>query len=440
MSKADIVNVAISATFVLALKAGASQGDCAQPLTDGPVPAATDCLFILQAAVGTVTCDPECICAPKGTFPIAATDALLCLSRATGQPTSLDCPCATTTTSTTTTTMFTPAECGQFESKIGVGKLSAPFGVAVDSNGNIYAADAGTSKIVKFGPAGAFAQSWGGPGTADGKFFSEDPRGIAVGTGNRVYAGDTGNRRVQFFDSGGGFLGKWGSQCFISQGTSSGCVDPDGNGPLELGDGQFIEPYALATDADGNVYVVDSSNYRIQVFDGDGTFLRKWSIPVVSRAIAIVDGGDVLVTGDHQIFRYDKEGSLLDTFGGFCRLGDGMGCIDPDGIGPLELGDGQMFQWLGMIAGSSNGLFVVDDGNGRTQWLSPGGKFRAKWGSECVLFDGVGCIDPDGPGPLQPGDGQFGGASGVAVHTSGDVLVAEAYNARLQRFACPDLQ
>ncbi|HET9063306.1 MAG TPA: hypothetical protein VFO62_08465, partial [Candidatus Binatia bacterium] len=379
--------------------------------------------------------------APKGSLPIAATDALLCLASATGQIVPFACPCATTTTSTTattTTTLFTPADCGELATKIGAGKLSAPFGVAVDSNGNIYVADAGTSKVVKFGPAGAFVKSWGGKGSGDGKFFSEDPRGLAVGTGNRVYAGDTGNRRVQFFDSNGGFLGKWGSECFLSQGT--GCVDPDGPGPLELGDGQFIEPYALATDADGNVYVVDSSNYRVQVFDGDGVFLRKWPLTVVSRAIAVADDGDVFITGNDQVFRYDTNGNLLDAFGSFCRLSDGAGCIDSDGAGPLELGDGQMFQGFGMIAGSNNGLFVVDDGNGRTQWLSASGAFRAKWGSECVLYEPVDCVDPDGPGPLQLGDGQFGGASGVAVHTSGDVLVAEAYNARLQRFNCPDLR
>jgi DNA-binding beta-propeller fold protein YncE len=430
--------IALVAVLTVHAPAGAPANDCAQPITSGPGPTATDCLYILQAAVGSVVCIPECICAPKGSLPIAATDALLCLARATGQSVTLDCPCVTTTTSTTTTTLFTPADCGEFAAKIGVGKLTAPFGVAVDSNGNIYVADAGTSKIAKFGPAGAFVKSWGGTGSSDGKFFSEDPRGLAVGTGNRVYAGDTGNRRVQFFDSNGAFLGKWGSECFLSQGT--GCVDPDGPGPLELGDGQFIEPYALATDSSGNVYVVDSSNYRVQVFDGDGAFLRKWPLTVVSRAIAVSETGDVLVGGDDQIFRYDGDGNLLDTFGGFCRLSDGAGCIDPDGDDPLEQGDGQWFQGFGMIGAGGNGVFVVDDGNGRVQWLAENGAFRAKWGSPCTLSDLDGCIDPDASGPLELGDGQFGGASGVAVHTSGDVLVAEAYNARVQRFDCPDLR
>jgi len=80
---------------------------CSQPVSDGAAPVATDCLFILQAAVGSQTCDPECICAPTGTLPTKATDALLCLQHSVGNDAiPLDCPCGgvTTTTSTTSTT------------------------------------------------------------------------------------------------------------------------------------------------------------------------------------------------------------------------------------------------------------------------------------------------------------------------------------------------
>src|SRR3546814_13538404 len=52
---------------------------CSQPISSGPDPVASDCLFILQAAVGNVTCTPECVCAPTGPLPGTATDALLCL-------------------------------------------------------------------------------------------------------------------------------------------------------------------------------------------------------------------------------------------------------------------------------------------------------------------------------------------------------------------------
>jgi len=77
---------------------------CAAPVTGSALPSATDCLFILGAAVGTETCEPECACAPKGSLPISATDALLCLETAVGGSVFLDCPCGSTSSSTTTTT------------------------------------------------------------------------------------------------------------------------------------------------------------------------------------------------------------------------------------------------------------------------------------------------------------------------------------------------
>jgi hypothetical protein len=77
---------------------------CAQPLSAGDNPVATDCLFILGAAVGTQTCSPQCVCAPTGSLPVKATDALMCLARATGQAVALNCPCQQP---------CTPADCNE---------------------------------------------------------------------------------------------------------------------------------------------------------------------------------------------------------------------------------------------------------------------------------------------------------------------------------------
>jgi len=82
--------------------ARAALGDCSQPVSAGAAPVATDCLFILGVAVGLQTCDPACICAPKGTLPTSATDALVCLNASVGVPVDLQCPCEPSTTTTTT--------------------------------------------------------------------------------------------------------------------------------------------------------------------------------------------------------------------------------------------------------------------------------------------------------------------------------------------------
>jgi len=82
----------------------AALGDCGQPVTTGANPTASDCLFILRAAVGTATCEQACICDTNGAGGTTATDALLCLKKAVGQAVSLDCPCTTTSTTSPITT------------------------------------------------------------------------------------------------------------------------------------------------------------------------------------------------------------------------------------------------------------------------------------------------------------------------------------------------
>lgn len=86
--------MALAAGFFLqAPVALAANGDCSQPNSNGSGPSASDCLFILKVAVGQTTCSPECICAPKGTLPTVASDALLCLKKSVGQSVTLNCPC-----------------------------------------------------------------------------------------------------------------------------------------------------------------------------------------------------------------------------------------------------------------------------------------------------------------------------------------------------------
>jgi DNA-binding beta-propeller fold protein YncE len=358
-------------------------------------------------------------------MPISAIDALICLRASTGLPATLACNCEPPGN-----------DCGAFELSFGAGKLAEPHGIAFDAAGNVYVADTFLAKIVKFSPTGTFVKSWGGEGTANGKLL--DPRGIAVGPNDRVYVADNGNYRVQVFDTSGAFIKKFGSMCFIAQGT--GCVDPDGSGPLELGDGQFIEPYGIAIDGSGDVYVTDASNHRVEVFSAEGAFKRKWSLGGgVPRQLAVSNTTVYVGPGDHTIATFSRTGVPGSSFAGFCRLQDGAGCVDPDGGGPLALGDGQLFQFLGHIAFARDSLFVADDGNRRMQWLTADGQFRAKWGSECCYIDGIGCVDPDGPGPLNIGDGQFCGPTGVAVDAQGRVYVSDL-NARVQRFGCADLK
>jgi hypothetical protein len=76
--------------------AHANKGECSQPFSGGGNPSASDCLSILATAVGNSNCEGlnPCVCAPKGTLPARASDALICLNKSVGAPATLACPCA----------------------------------------------------------------------------------------------------------------------------------------------------------------------------------------------------------------------------------------------------------------------------------------------------------------------------------------------------------
>lgn len=77
----------------------------------------------------------------------------------------------------------------------GDGEFSLPFGVAVDSSGNVYVADESNDRVQKFTSSGIFLTTWGSLGSGDGQFSGA----TGVGVGGSVYVVDRNNNRVQKF-------------------------------------------------------------------------------------------------------------------------------------------------------------------------------------------------------------------------------------------------
>jgi uncharacterized protein (TIGR03663 family) len=124
---------------------------------------------------------------------------------------------------------------------------------------------------------------------------------------------------------------------------------PDGRplkatGDVGSGEGEFNQPADLAIDAEGDVYVIDTWNHRVQKFDADLTFITAWGGPTKDlvnpgdyemwgpRSIAVDGDGNVWVvdTGTQRVRKFSPDGELLGTVG---ERGRGLGQFrEPVGI------------------------------------------------------------------------------------------------------------
>ena len=235
---------------------------------------------------------------------------------------------------------------------------------------------------------------------------------------------------VQAADEEFGFITRWGSD----------------------GDGQLDRPEGIATDAAGNVYVVDWWNDRIQKFDSGGAFITMWggegSGPgqfYQIGSIATDAAGDVYVSdlwtnNTDRVQKFTPEGEFVTWWEAPGHVSDMAGA--PDGSlyvaggtpfreyiqklsstgslinewGSEGDGDGQFRGITGIAIAPDGSVYAADQGyedtltyTPRIQRFTSDGEFVTKWGSEGV------------------GDGQFigGGLGGVATDADGNVWVGE---------------
>lgn len=178
------------------------------------------------------------------------------------------------------------------------GQFADPNAIAVTPGREIVVADASNGRIQVVTAKGETVRSWGRRGRAPGEFI--DPQGVAT-DGTLVAVADTGNHRLQLFTLNGELLrviGSYGhsaghlvhpvgveianSRIYVADSSDRiHVVSFTGEFLLSFGrsgegPGEFNTPRDVSSDAEGNIYVADARNNRIQKFGPDGAFVAAW--------------------------------------------------------------------------------------------------------------------------------------------------------------------
>ena len=232
---------------------------------------------------------------------------------------------------------------GRYLRSLANGAFTLPHGLRVDLEDNIWATDTGSHIVVKMDLKGRIRMVLGIRGNSGEwhpaghlRCFNE-PNDVAFGPKGAIYVSQghgKGESRVLKFDADGSFLKTWGGE---------------GAGP-----GEFRQPHSIVADARGNVYVADRANQRIQVFDGDGNFLRESRHPGTPCGLCLCgDGKHMMLAHGHagKIIKLDLNGNALGATGG-------------QGKGPNRYGEAHF-----LALDRREDIYVADTLNWRVQKL-----------------------------------------------------------------------
>jgi tripartite motif-containing protein 71 len=242
---------------------------------------------------------------------------------------------------------------GQGQAK---GQLNSPRGLAVDSQGSIYVVDLGNSRVNKYGPDGNYLATLGKPGPKNstekagpkpGEF--NEPSGVAVNSKGEVFVADAWNGRIQRFDSKGKFLAEYGGPAYGFYSPRDVAVDGPGNiyvadtgrsriqilgpdgvkmkeiGELGRGNGRFNEIFGIAVNSKGEIFAADPGNARIQKFSPlpEPKFIKAvkvqgWRHKTPFWPQLAVDGQDRIYATDSEtrlIWVYDTQLKFIAALG-----------------------------------------------------------------------------------------------------------------------------
>ena len=196
---------------------------------------------------------------------------------------------------------------GNYIRTMARGIFTNPHGLRIDREGNLWATDTGAHIVVKMNADGRILMVLGVAGRAGEwhhaghlKCFDE-PNDLVFGANGDVYITQghgKGESLVHKFTANGDYIKTWGGT-----GKESG---------------KFDQPHSIVINHKGLLYIADRSNQRIQVFDGDGNYVRETSHPGTPCGLALCnDQSHMMMAHGHAgtIMKLDENGRVLGITG-----------------------------------------------------------------------------------------------------------------------------
>jgi hypothetical protein len=300
--------------------------------------------------------------------------------------------------------------------------FNRPQGVAVDTAGNVYVADTANHTIRKIAAgivttlAGQAGLSGTNNGTGSAARFYE-PEGVCVnGAGTTIYVADAWNHTIRLVNAAGA------ASTFAGTATIPGTNNANGTSA------SFNTPQGVALDSSGNVYVADTGNELIRKITSAGAVSTLAGLVNVAgtnngtgtaarfwgpAAVAVDSADNVYVADLHNnTIRRVTSGGIVTLYAGSPGV---IGWID-DTLSASRF-------WLpgGIASDAAGNLYIADTGNGTIRKYSFGGSLNTIGG-----YSSIGSIDAGAP------TAKFFWPSGMALDNSGNSFVADSENSTIR--------